>query len=501
MNKFWKIIFYTTLGFILLLTALPFLQGTLNFHTDIARDFMLLEDVYFNKNITLIGPRSGGIPGVFHGPLWLYLNLPAYILGNGNPVVVAWFWFLLFFLSIGAMYYVGKKMFGSKSAVISLIIFASAMAVSVQASFNPSGAVYLFPLFYFFLWKYINDGRCIDLGLGLFILGCIIQFQMAFGVPILILVLPLILYFIWKRKQFKHIVAFLLLAVPTSSYILFELRHDFLQVHSIINYLSGVENTGKEDISSFMLLKKRLGNMSIDSFGMITYYNVWLSLSAILVSIITIVKNSKKHYLKDKYFLFLYLFVGYWLITLLYRGVLWGYYFWPFVGGLVLIIGSSYHYLHNRLVTLFFIILIASNMYHLYDQFTSAHPYQGWIFNKEIAEKIFADAPKEFGYFIYTTDQFGYPMRYAMSQTDRIFQEKPSFSDEKRAVTYLLIDDPKDNKYINSIDWKLYDVRINRQPDSIENITNTFRIEKYILTDEELQTPSNPNLLQSIFFR
>ena len=35
----------------IILSSWHALQGTLNFHTDIARDFLLFEDIYYNKNI------------------------------------------------------------------------------------------------------------------------------------------------------------------------------------------------------------------------------------------------------------------------------------------------------------------------------------------------------------------------------------------------------------------------------------------------------------------
>src|SRR3989338_3294329 len=96
--------------FNIILASRWILDGNIFFHTDIARDFLLLEDLADNKNLTLIGPRSGAIPGLFHGPLWLYLNLSAFFLGGRNPVVVGWFWVLLYILSIGITYYVGKRL-------------------------------------------------------------------------------------------------------------------------------------------------------------------------------------------------------------------------------------------------------------------------------------------------------------------------------------------------------------------------------------------------------
>ena len=63
------------------------LKGSIRFDADISRDFLLLDELA-TKKYMVIGPRASGIPGVFHGPLWIYLNFPAYVLGNANPVAV-----------------------------------------------------------------------------------------------------------------------------------------------------------------------------------------------------------------------------------------------------------------------------------------------------------------------------------------------------------------------------------------------------------------------------
>ena len=87
------------------------LKGDILFHVDIARDFLVLEEIVFLKKLTLIGARSGGIPGLFHGPLWFYLNLPAFLIGKGNPLFVGLFWIILFALSLIIIYNIAKKVF------------------------------------------------------------------------------------------------------------------------------------------------------------------------------------------------------------------------------------------------------------------------------------------------------------------------------------------------------------------------------------------------------
>ncbi|MFA9289232.1 MAG: glycosyltransferase family 39 protein [Weeksellaceae bacterium] len=221
--------------------ALYVLQNTITFHTDIARDFLLLEDMFYNKNISLIGPRSGGIPGVFHGPLWIYLNLPAYIIGKGDPVIVGWFWVLLFVASIILVYWVGKKLWNKEVGIMSALLVSVTTLSDIHNLFNPYGAVITFPLFLYFIGKYLETKKILQLVLALFTLGIIIQFQMAFGGPILILMIGYLIYDSIIKKNIKPLLALAVLIIPLSSFIVFELRNNFLQTHSVYNYITGVE--------------------------------------------------------------------------------------------------------------------------------------------------------------------------------------------------------------------------------------------------------------------
>lgn len=482
------------------------LQGDIDFNTDIARDFLLLEDVFYNKNITLIGPHSGGIPGVFHGPLWLYLNLPAYIIGGGNPVIVGWFWLVAFILSIGVVYYVGKNMFDKTTAMAGSLLFASSTGASVYAFFNPAGAVLLAPLFMYLIWLYIKKKNPYVLGATMFVLGCIIQFQMAFGVPLLLVVTPIILYQIFrkvKKKKLLHIAAFLSIVIPLSSYALFELRHNFLQIHSVFNYLSGVENTGKVDISFYDLLISRINTLINDTPGMVGSNVLWITFLIVFSMMSGIVHGVKKLTFKNPYVLFIVMYLGYWVVTLPYKGAFWGYYYWPFVSIISIIVASSHKYIGKKLFLSIVTIILLSNINMLYKK--NVHDHEGvgggWKFFHSIAKEVVEDAPSEFGYYVFTTDLFGYSSQYALHYEDRKNVDKTGFPYQKKPTTYLLIDDPGNHHAVNSVDWKLYDVRIKKKPDEIRQFSPTFFLHKYTLSPEEVEIPSNPNMLNSLIFR
>ncbi len=477
------------------------LHDNINFHTDIARDFLLFEDIYFNRNITLLGPRSGGISGVFHGPLWLYINIPAYALGNGNPTIVGWFWVLLYVLSIGTVYVITRLLFSSREAFISASLFSIAGASSIPFLFNPYGALMLAPIFFYGAWKYIEKSTFWFLILAILSLGFSIQFQMAWAVPILVLITPVFIYLIFKRRQYIHLFAFLLLGIPLSSFVLFEIRNNFLQTQAVLSYITGGENATKMQIPLYLFFWKRMVAMTYEAVGQLTGYNTGVSM--LLIGLfVYIYKTTSEH--KRVFLLFIYLYLGYWIITLPYKGTIWGYYYWPFLSIIAVVAGVLICKLPRRLSIIVFLLVYLSSAIYTYKIIVkpfSADDTSIWKFYKTAAEKVYNDAPNEFGYFIYTTDQFGYSSRYGMNYVQRLNPEKKAYPYEKKAVTYLLIDDPGDHRYTNHKGWRQFDVKIQKKPVKRIQLSKNYWIEKYELTQEEIAVSSNPNLIQNLIFR
>lgn len=485
------------------------IHGDIVFHTDIARDFLLMEDVVRNKPITLIGPRSGGIPGVFHGPLWTYLNVPVFIISNGNPAVVGWFWVLLYLAGIYIAFKVGSKMVSNNVGWIAAAITSAMSTFSVQGFFNPYGAVMFVPLFLYLLFKYIKSSKLSDLIWCLLTLGVVIQFQMAFGIPMLVLLLPLLLVLFFKNKKHSHILALFILLIPLSTFILFDLKHQFLQTKSVLSYLSGKEIAGKIDRSFSDILKTRLNSIVHVGPDFVALGNQWLSyivLGLFGFSVYKSFRNKKLNNIKLFYLLFLYFYVGYWLMTIFYKGMMWGYYYWPFLGLMALIFASFIETLGTAIFYPVLIFFISFNLYTGYKRDFKPVSYFGvdgssWRFHEKTAKFIYDNAPGEFGYYIFTADQFGYSSRYAMNYEQYQYKDKNAFPYEKKAVTYLLIS-PSNNPTINDSWWKTEKIKIRKKPDAVFTFkNNNFRIEKYNLTPSEINDKSDDTLIHTLIFR
>lgn len=503
----------------ILLASRWIIDGNIFFHTDIARDFLLLEDIADNKNPVLIGPRSGAIPGLFHGPLWLYLNLPAYLLGNGDPVYVGWFWVLLYIVSLFSTYFVGKKIFGEQEGLLAALLLSSVTILSVRSLFNPYGALILLPLFFYFLSKYLKDFKLKNLVITFFILGFIIQFQMAFGVPILILAVGYLLYHLFKKKKLAHMISFLVILIPLSSFLLFDLRNNFIQFNSVKSYVLGSQSHGKLDLNFSQLGAMRVKELVFDGLGTITQNNFYLTVILLILFIVGIYLTFKKKDLKfsSLYILGTFFYLGFWFLTILFKGPVWNYYYIPFIPLLILIFVSLRNQINKIIFYAFFILIYVINLQtaildiNAYERNPLKQDVSTWRFNKMAAEGVFNGSDNEFGYFIFTPDLYGYSPRYAMNLLQKKNNEKNVSPYQKKGVTYLIIAPPpaygKDpnsiwyQKNTNSQKWKSSDIRINKEPESKILFENGFVIEKYRLSDEEIKIESNPYLIKDIFFR
>lgn len=506
MNKVVRILFWLSLLSSIFFASWFALHNTLYFHTDIARDFLLMEDIVVNHKPALIGPRSGGIPGVFHGPAWIYLNLPIFFMSGGNPVATAWFWVFLIVVSVVIVFYTAKRFTNTTVAMGSAAIYALTIAEAAPNLFNPFGAVMLSSVFLFFFMRYIQKQETKDLLILLFTLGMIIQFQMAWGVPILILSTLPILYFIFKKKKIFQITSFGILAIPLSSYFLFDLRHQFLQIRAVLSYIMG-SSPDKPKTRLLELLVARGKGMILSLPEFFSHYSLIVSIMLLSFFLFALIlfffKKSKKK--PQVVFWFLYFYIGFWIITLLFKGTMWSYYYWPFLPLISIVVGILIGELSKKYSAVIFaiilLLLIGSNIQTISKQDKKFFKQNTGLWNYYFgqAAAVYQNAEEDFGWFVYTADQYGYSTKYAMSYAQQLYPNK-GYKFQKLPLTYLIIY-PSTNKYTNEQWWKKNQIKINRISTATSKSLGGSYIEKYYLTTDEATISADPTLIQDLIFR
>lgn len=478
-------------------------KGDVYYNEDIARDLLLIENTITNQPITLIGPRTLGITGFFHGPLWLYVNLPAYLIGHGNPLAMGVFWIFLYVAYLGIVYYSAKKLFDSTVALFSVLLLSS---VSYTYIFNNTfGALMLFPLYFYFFTHYLKTAKVKFLAIAFFIIGLIIQFELAFGIPILIVSLPYLFYFLIRKKKLKHHLSLSVILIPLSTYILFDLRHNFIQIHSLLNYIFP-QKASTAPFISLPLLQQRLQVITGSSLQFLNHHSTLLNIIffGLGIYLINAIKKKNNLHYAHIFITFLILYIGFWIVTLIFKGGMWLWYYYEFTPVIVILFCSSYRLINRYIFIAIFLVFYIVGMQGIIsdyavnkDNFIGKDRYS-WQLYSIVARKVYTDAPKQFSYYVYEGDELGYRTRYAMHYFQKDYNKIGS-ENTKQKTTYLLINSVVDNN--NNNWWKENKVRINKKPIYKNILNNIYLIEKYELNANEIAVPSDPSLIDNLFFR
>jgi len=495
------------IGLAILMSSWYVRQNSIYFFTDIARDFLLLEEIVAKK-IVLIGPRASGMEGVFHGPLWLYLNLPAFLLGQGNPVTVGWFWVFLTILFLSAVFVVSSKIFTNKVGLLYIAMLSGFFIPHTYGLFNPHGALITLPFFIFSLFHYFSSNKQKFLTLHLFLAGIIIQFQMAVGVPLLLLSSFLTIKNSIKNKQLKHLYSYFILLVPLSTFFLFELLHNFAQARAALQFLSN-----KTDVEYFSYLKRaeQRVNLAI-STGLYVFVNQKLDflnrLAGVVVSLELFSNYFKLKTRQKKIFqMTAYFYFGFYIISLIFNGMLLEHY-WIVLLPLSYLMISLILSSMKAVPQLIFVIIILVSSYFNGSEFIKNHKQaigqieDDWAFQNNLTQKIFSQNDDSFGYFLFTPDIYAYESKYAMSYASKKKSNKTASVYEKKPITYLVIAPvPKERPDILASEWKKNRVGIHREADELFKLPDEYIIEKYYLSDKEVSVPADPNINDWIHFR
>lgn len=507
MTRFLKISALLLVLINLVLASWYIVHGDIVFNADIARDFLLLDEILLKKFI-LIGPRASGLPGLFHGPLWLYLNFPAYFLGDGNPIFVGWFWVFLTIIFLSSGFIVARKLFNESAAYIYVVLLSAYMIDHTKGLFNPDGALFLLPVFYYLFIRYKETRHIKYLLLHLFVAGLIVQFQMAVGIPLLILSTIYILYIIYKNKKFTHILIFSILAIPFSTFIAFDIRHDFQQIKSIVRVYSapkGLDIAALAETIEQRSSHLMTGGLQLFS-GPLDILNIIIPL--ILGFIIFLkIKPLKKTY-KSKYFILLYFYLGFYILSVIHSGSLLYHYWFPLASLTLLIFSTFVMFVDKRV---YYPILALAVCFNLFNGIQKVHDaskniigkkFDSWSFQHNMAQTIFKDGENEFGYFAYAPDVYAYGPKYSLSYTRSLYPTKNVSSFEKKRITYLTLEPPPSYRpELTDKYWKENQIGIKGKPVKTIKFPNGYQIEKYILTDQEVQKPIDPTLDTGVHFR
>lgn len=505
------------LGVLLLAFFLRFkdvLNGDFFYGLDQARDLLLVKEMFVNHRPTLIGGRAG-FGGLFHGPLWLYIITPFFIVTKGDPfmtLVPVFMTVELMTVFLGYLFF--SSLYGKKTG----IVMAGFLAISrplIKTSFNFSNSNLMPLVFLIYLFLVINylRGRDIYFIPLLFIIGLGFQFEAAFS----ILLVPLTVILIFYRKKFPSMKLFIygmvFFTISVSNFIIFEIRHQFLMTHSLLRLFKNpplMHDYEQFSKINFRIIDRliKLGNYFFEPLFLKNLIGKAVIVFLLASGSLLIFKlREDKQFKKEFVFIFFIPFLCY-FFYIFYPYPLWSHYTVSFSVASSLLITLLITKLWNVeffkwLVGLFLILIyIPAFLWVLQNySFKNGNNYGKATYKSQlaVAKYIFEDAgSKQFGYLVYDHGSLTYHMDYLIwwlaSKNDKV-----TVVNNKQPITYLIIYPPPAYAKSEPEYWKKNVVRTKGKVVNKKIFPSGIYVEKIKINQDE--PPVDPNYFQNLIFR
>ena len=358
---FKKLLTKTNIFLILILALASFLRlyrigDYMTFLGDEGRDMLVVYNI-LHGHLTLLGPTAS-VGGFFLGPIYYYFMTPFVWLFNYNPVGPAVMVALFGIATVWLTYFVGSKFFGVKAGFIAALLYTISPLVIAysRSSWNPNPMPFFVLYLLYFLykglanknWKYaILSGIFLGIAMQLHYLATFV------GVIVFLYILAAYTYDLFAKNTSKiktilaGVVSYLIYGagflIGWSPFLLFEVRHGFSNIKSIISFIFHSKETGAGD-----QLQNIIGNVFFRVFGRLVtafpppenvnihthldlaiwyYGTIVLAVLAVGLLLFTFIKTVQKRETFLRYSLFiLWLGVGVFLFGF-YKKQIYDYYF------------------------------------------------------------------------------------------------------------------------------------------------------------------------------
>jgi 4-amino-4-deoxy-L-arabinose transferase-like glycosyltransferase len=295
---------------------------------DEGRDVLVVKRMIVDHKFTLLGPTASIAP--FHlGPFYYYLMLPFLWIFNLDPVGPAVMVALFGIATVFLIYWVGKDFFNEKIGLLAASLYAISPLVIIhsRSSWNPNVLPFFSLLLIFFLKKAVEKKYWLYyLGVGvLFGFAIQLHYLALFLIPV---ILTFLLIFSPLKNNFKfYLLVFWGFLIGWSPFLLFEFRHQFVNLKNLYWFLSSGEKTGWDFYNFFAVIKKVI----IDLFTLLlaggnVFWGKIFSLLPIPFAYLCWRERKNQKIFRNYLLLGIWLFWGVILFGF-FKGAIYGYYF------------------------------------------------------------------------------------------------------------------------------------------------------------------------------
>lgn len=206
---------------------------------------VIVRSLVVDHKIVTIGPQAS-IAGVFIGPYFYYLTAPIFLLTKMNPAAMVVSNILNSILLLSAIYLIAKKLFNSKVALLSLIIYGcSAYLTSFDRNWwNPMLMPLVSLLTFYATYQYLKVKKTFWLLVGAVSSASLLHLHLSGFIIIAFYFLSLLIWgrkLIWNNKKTLPLIVavYFMFLAPL---IVYDLRHNLFNTHQLINFVLGVKD-------------------------------------------------------------------------------------------------------------------------------------------------------------------------------------------------------------------------------------------------------------------
>ena len=380
------------------------ISGYMEFLGDQGRDVVIVRDFLKNGNLFFIGPQTS-IGNMYLGPFYYYLIAPALLLANFNPVGPAVFVALLGVATAYLIYFVTKKWFNRRAALIAAFLYAiSPIAIKYSNfSWNPN----IMPLFALLFIYLMTEKRYLWASLA---------FAMCLNSHYLALLLLPVAFIIWlknsPRKYIKEtilaIVIFFLSLIPQ---FLFDLRHQGQNIKALATFFTQRETTvNLKAYKSLPVIPSLFNQINTD---LLAGKNINFGIALSIILFIGIIYLLLKHRNQNFLYCVLWYLVG--LVGLgLYKQHIYSHYF----GFLFPVVFMLMAYLLSKLPKLLTILLLISlTIFSLIQNPLRWPPNSQLKTTTQIIDLILTNSNnQDFNFALLAKQNYDPPYRYVLSE-------------------------------------------------------------------------------------
>lgn len=458
MFVFLKRFFYKHFVLLLLVPAFLFrlflLPIIASWGHDNSRDAILLYKLFEYRELIWRGPVFSVIWG-FLSPAYYYLYAPFFYITNFHPLTSASITLVVNFFTLVIMYFVVKKMYGLKVAIISTFLYAFSFRIMLEGAYglNPNLLPPFILVSFISLYKLNNTKKPLYFYLLSFCLGGLISFHPSgFFVFTSVLIYlfsskPKFALFIWLKS---FLIFFITGILP---YLVVEKKFNFWNTNQVFKYLTGEMENSNEKINWLLsllnyvyILLKNISLMFFDSVDSPYFIFTLLIVLLVLYCLLTTKRSRNTN--------FLYVTTG---LSLLLMGISINYkpsqFLEPWVFNsilplLLIVISINLSKLPNLILYLSALFFITINAWR-FMQYTP--PLDSYITSKNVSKYLLENS--EYKLFdVYGTD--AQPINYmvwyyAPEEFKEQYFTKVKWTDPKKSeIVYYL------RSYDSSIDYK-----------------------------------------------